>query len=105
MWAVVEKFHEYLYGSTFNDYTDNNPITYILTKANVDAASHCWVFSHANYNFWLSYRAGKTNIDADALLRVSWPKCATNIMAMYQQITVQALQKAALEGPVSLIES
>ena len=24
-WVVVEKFHEYLYGSTFDVYTDNNP--------------------------------------------------------------------------------
>ena len=26
-WAVVKKFHEYLYGSTFNVYTDNDPLT------------------------------------------------------------------------------
>ena len=39
-WAVVEKFHEYLYGSTFNVYTNNNLLTYILTTAKLDAASH-----------------------------------------------------------------
>ena len=37
-WAVVEKFHEYLYGSTFSAYTDNNPLTYILMMAKLDAA-------------------------------------------------------------------
>ena len=74
-WAVVEKFHEYLYGSTFDMYTDNNPLTYVLTTAKLDAASHCWVASLANYSFRLHYRAGKTNIDADALSRVSWPEC------------------------------
>ena len=26
-WAMVEKFHEYLYGMTFDIYTDNNPLT------------------------------------------------------------------------------
>ena len=40
-WAVVEKFHEYLYGSTFDVYTDNNLLTYVLTTAKLDAASHC----------------------------------------------------------------
>ena len=74
-WAVVEKFHEYLYGSTFDVYTNNNPLTYGLTTAKLDAASHCWVTSLANYNFRLHYWAGKTNIDADALSRVSWPEC------------------------------
>ena len=32
-WVVVKKFHEYLYGSIFDDYTDNNPLTYVLTMA------------------------------------------------------------------------
>ena len=67
-WAVVEKFHEYLYGSAFNIHTDNNPLTYVLTTA-----SHCCVASLANYNFRLHYRAGKANIDADALSGVAWP--------------------------------
>ena len=74
-WAVVKKFHEYLYGSTFDVYTDNNLLTYVLTTAKLDAASHCWVAILANYNFRLHYWAGKTNIDANALSRVSWPEC------------------------------
>ena len=40
MWAVVEKFHEYLYGLTFNLYTDNNPLMYVLTTAKLDAVIH-----------------------------------------------------------------
>ena len=48
-------------------------LTYILTTAKLDAASHCWVASLANYNFRLQYWSGKANIDADALSRVSWP--------------------------------
>ena len=74
-WVVVKKFHEYLYGSTFNVNMGNNPLTYILTTAKLDAASHHWVASLANYNFWLHYQAGKACIDADALSRISWPGC------------------------------
>ena len=48
---------------------------YILTMAKLDVMSHQWVASLTNYNFQLYYTAGKTNIDADALLRVSWPGC------------------------------
>ena len=50
-WEVVEKFYKYLYGSTFDVYTDNNPLTYILTTAKLDTAIHHWVASLANYNF------------------------------------------------------
>ena len=67
-WAVVEKFHEYLYGSTFNVHMDNNPLTYVLTTAKLDAASHCWVMpAWATIISDCTYRAGKANIDADAL--------------------------------------
>ena len=64
-WAVVGKFYEYLYGSTFDVYTGNNSLTYVLTMAKLDAASHHWVPSLANYSFQLHYRAGKTYVDAN----------------------------------------
>ena len=107
-WPMVEKFHEYLYGSTFNIYMDNNPLTYVLTTAKLDAASHHWVASLTNYNFRLHYRAGKANIDADALLRVSWPGCMPDSSGTHLKVTataVQAVQEAALEGLVSPIEA
>ena len=91
-WAVVKKFHEYLYESTFDVYTDNNPLTYVLTTAKLDAASHCWVASLANYNFLLYYQAGKTNIDADTLLRVSWPGSMPDNSGTYLKVTAAAVQ-------------
>ena len=40
MWTVVEKFHEYLYGLTFDIHTDNNSLTYVLRMDKLDARSH-----------------------------------------------------------------
>ena len=107
-WVVVEEFHKYLYGSTSDVYTDNNPLTYVLMTAKLDVASHCWVTSLANYNFWLHYQARKANIDADALSRVSWLECIPDSSGTHQKDTataVSAVQEAALEGPVSPIEA
>ena len=107
-WAVVEKFQEYLYGLTFDIHTDNNLLMYVLTIAKLDAASHHWVTSLANYNFRLHYRAGKANIDADALLRVSWPGCMPGNTSTCIKVTaaaVQAVQEAALQGPARPIEA
>ena len=36
-WALTDQFYEYLYGNSFAVYTDNNPLTYILTTAKLDA--------------------------------------------------------------------
>ena len=103
-WAVVKKFHEYLYGSIFDMYTDNNLLTYVLTTAKLDAASHCWVASLANYNFRLHYWAGKANIDADALLRVSWPECMPDSLGTGLKVNataIRAIQEAALDTCLS----
>ena len=54
-WAITEQFHEYSYGNTFDVYIDNNPLTYVLTTAKLDAMGHKWVASLAIYNFHLHY--------------------------------------------------
>ena len=104
--AMVKKFHEYLYGSTFDVHMDNNPLMYVLTTAKLDAASHHWVTSLANYNFILHYRTGKANIDTDALSRLSWP--GPNSSGTHLKVTataVRVVQEAALKGLVSPIEA
>ena len=73
-WAVTDQFHEYLYGGEFEVYTDNNPLTYILTMAKLDATGQRWVARLADYNFNLHYRSGKCNVDAEALSRIPWTK-------------------------------
>ena len=42
-WAVCEKFHDYLYGNMFEARTDNNPLTYALSTAKLDACGHRWI--------------------------------------------------------------
>lgn len=54
----------------FSVYTDNNPLTYILTSAKLDATGHRWVAALSAYQFSITYKPGKTNTDADALSRL-----------------------------------
>ena len=73
-WVVTEQFHEYLlpYGKNRNEFvvhTDNNPLTYIFSSANLDAAGQHWVAHLASYNFSQEYQKGKDNTVADFL---SW---------------------------------
>ena len=72
-WAITDKFHDYLYGNQFTVRTDNNPLTYILTTAKLDATGQRWVSQLSDYQFKIEYRSGKKNIDADALSRIKWP--------------------------------
>ena len=49
--SVMERFQKYMIGGHFEVYTDNNPLTYILTTAKLESAGQRWVASLANYNF------------------------------------------------------
>ena len=69
-WAIVEKFHDYLYGARFTVRTDNNPLTYVLTTAKLNATGHRWLSDLSVYDFDIIYRPGRNNIDADLLSRM-----------------------------------
>ena len=73
-WAITDKFHEYLYGSEFQVFTDNNPLIYVLTAAKLDATGHRWVAALSNYTFSITYKPGKGHVDADALSHIRWPE-------------------------------
>ena len=75
-WVVTEQFHEYLspYGKNRNEFvvcTDNNPLTYIFSSANLDAAGQRWVARLASYNFSLEYQKGKDNTVANFLSQMN----------------------------------
>lgn len=68
-WAVVDKFHDYLYGARFTVRTDNNPLMYVLSTAKLNAVGHRWLAALSTYEFDVQYRPGRHNIDADLLSR------------------------------------
>lgn len=73
-WAVCDKFSHWLKGQTFSVWTDNNPLTYILTKPKLDACEQRWVSKLAAYSFDLNYVPGTKNVVADALSREPFVK-------------------------------
>ena len=70
-WAITDKFRDYLfYAPSFVVFTDNNPLTYVMSSAKLNATGHRWVAELADYNFTIKYRTGKSNVDADILSRM-----------------------------------
>ncbi|RXN20007.1 Retrovirus-related Pol poly from transposon [Labeo rohita] len=70
-WAVCEKFRDYLfYAPHFTVYTDNNPLTYVMSTAKLNAVGHRWVGELSDFRFDIKYRPGKSNADADMLSRL-----------------------------------
>ena len=68
-WAVSEKFHEYLLGSQFVVFTDNNTLAN-LQGVHLGSLEQRWAARLANYHFEILFRPGRSNGNADALSRV-----------------------------------
>jgi hypothetical protein len=56
--------------SKFIVYTDNNPLTYVLSSAKLDATTQRWIAALPSYNFEIKYRPGVNNADAAFLFLI-----------------------------------
>ena len=102
-WAITEKFHDYLYGASFEVYTDNNPLTYVFSTAKLDATGHRWLAALSNYNCTLKYRSGKKNNDADGLSRMYETDTITTVFPDVLKAVCHSVVAEKDQGP--LVES
>ena len=107
-WAVTEQFHEYLspYGKNQNEFvvhTDNNPLTYIFSSANLDVAGQRWVAHLTRYNFSLEYQKGKDNMVADFLSRMNECLPEEEVQEYLNQVQYPGV-KAVLDNAIRPIE-
>ena len=107
-WAITEQFHEYLspYGKNRNEFvvhTNNNPLTYIFSSANLDAAGQRWVAHLASYNFSLEYQEGKDNTVADFLSQMNKRLPEEEVQEYLNQIPYPGV-KAVLDNAITPIE-
>ena len=79
-WSVCDKFNDYLLGHRFTVLTDNNPLTYVLSSAKLDATGQRWVAALAAFDFDILYRPG--NADADSLSRLPGAKESISLEAV-----------------------
>lgn len=98
-WSIVNKFHDYLYGNEFMVVTDNNPLSYILTTAKLDAASYRWLAALFTFNFQIKYRAGKSNQDADGLSRRPHQALTADTATQEEEDRIQHLTSRLLGSP------
>ena len=97
-WSITEHFRDCLYQSkNFTVFTDNNPLTYLLSSAKLNATGLRWVGELTYFNFNIKYRPGKCHIDADSFSRLPFdinkymPECTQSI----SEETVKTMYQSA----------
>ncbi|KAK2883193.1 hypothetical protein Q8A73_022126 [Channa argus] len=92
-WAICERFRDYLYyAPAFTVYTDNNPLTYVLTTAKLNATTYRWVAELADFQFSIKYRPGRANNDADGLSRMPFD------MEQYMETCTQVIMPEVMNS-------
>lgn len=102
-WAVTDKFSDYLLLNKFIVYTDNNPLTHILTSAKLDATGQRWASALGEYNFDIVYRAGLKNGDADGMSRYPYQEISDDQVCVKDQ-TIKAVCSSLNCTPLNIIE-
>ena len=65
-WSICDKFKDYLLGSKFTVFADNNPLCYIKSSK-LGATQICWLSELALYDFNIIYCTGKSNLVTNTL--------------------------------------
>ena len=102
-WAISVTFRDYLfYAPHFIVYTDNNPLTYVMSTAKLNAVSHRWVGELASFRFEVKYRPGKANVDADTLSRLPLDGYVDSCMEELPRDTIVATWEGSRGGNFTL---
>ena len=98
-WAITEHFRDYLmYAHHFTVYTDNNPLTYVLSTAKLNATGQRWVAELADFDFTIKYLPGKRNCVADTLSRMPID------LDRYKEDCVKEISPASIQAIVDVVQ-
>ena len=81
-------------------YTNNNPLTYILSTVKLDAIGQHWVASLGHYNFSLQYNPGHQNTVADFLSGIPRKNAV-----FYNEVDHNAVKVVVHKGEVNTVSS
>ena len=67
--SALKIWRHYLYGQTFEIFTDHKSLKYIFTQKDLNMRQRRWLDFLKDYDFNINYHPGKANVVADALSR------------------------------------
>lgn len=64
---ALKFWRHYLFGATFDIFTDHESFKYLLTQKDLNLRQRRWIDFIKDYDFTITYHPGKANVVADAL--------------------------------------
>ena len=99
---AVKRLHHYLYGRHFTNYSNQQPLKYILNKSKpipVMSSSRVqvWALTFSAYDYSIQYKSGTQMSNADAFSRLPLPSTIDhvptpgNIILLFSQLSKQIM--------------
>ncbi|EOY00314.1 CCHC-type integrase, putative [Theobroma cacao] len=105
---ALKILHHYLYGESFEIYTDHKSLKYIFQQRDLNLRQRQWMELRKDYDCTIQYHSGKANVVADALSWMSMGSLAhlsterRSIVRGWQSLGSIGV-KIVIDGPSALI--
>jgi hypothetical protein len=77
---ALNKFHHYLWGRSFDLFSDHRALTFLHSQQNLNSMMTTWQDTILNYTFTIHYHPGIINILPDALSRLFPPSIRNQVL-------------------------
>ena len=91
---ALKKWHHYLYGATFEVWTNHESLNWLSSQKELASRKACWMQILQEFNIQLYYQKGKYNIVANAL----------SCMWMVNELSFTKFKSSLLESLKGLCE-
>ena len=97
-------FSHFLYGRRFEVVTDHQALVSLLKSRVLNRRLHGWMLQLLDFDFFIVYRAGRENSDADALSRQAWDSREGDLCSTYDRDNpLVAAEKSRSTGFTSVV--
>ena len=100
---ALKIWRHYLYGRTFEIFTDHKSLKYIFTQKELNMRQRRWIELLKDYDCTIRYHPGKANVVADALSRKSTSFMATLVVKQLKLLEENYDSNVMRKGQNSMI--
>ena len=101
---ALKIWRHYLYGETFQVFTDHKSLKYLMTQKELNVRQRRWIELLKDYDCTIEYHPGKANIVADALSRKASSSVAQLQMTPMTELLALRSMNVKLEwGPENVL--
>ena len=85
IFKAINFFDHFLFGQTFQVYTDHKALVSLLKSKRLNKRLYGWMLKLLEFSFEIIYKPGKENLDADGLSRQAWCSDDSNLGRLLEE--------------------